>query len=52
MFWQGGGRKRLKQQIDRAMEVSLPEIDKFTVGRSDDELFIIYYNRDQNEQRR
>jgi hypothetical protein len=46
MFWQGGGKKRLKQQIETAMEVAPVSYQPGQLGRSDEELLMIYYYRE------
>lgn len=45
MFWQGGGKKRLKQQIEHKMEVAPAEFDPKKIGTNDDDLILIYYYR-------
>jgi hypothetical protein len=47
MFWQGGGKKRLKNQIEKFMEVPQQQIEKDAIGKNDDELLPIYYYRDE-----
>jgi len=47
MFWQGGGKKRLKNQIEGKMEVPTPPFAVGTIGRNDDELLYIYFHREQ-----
>lgn len=46
MFWQGGGKKRLKHQIENIMEVPQHQVDSNAIGKNDDELLHIYYYRD------
>lgn len=46
MFWQGGGKKRLKHQIENIMEVPQHQVDRNAIGKNDDELLQIYYFRD------
>lgn len=46
MFWQGGGKKRLKHQIENIMEVPQRQVDRNAIGKNDDELLHIYYYRD------
>jgi hypothetical protein len=36
MFWQGGGKKRLKNQIEKIMEIPQPQIEPNTIGNNDD----------------
>jgi len=46
MFWQGGGRKRLMKYNVQKMMASTPVSVEFgSVGTTDDELLVIYYNR-------
>ena len=45
MFWQGGGKKRLKNQIEKFMEIAPTKIEKGIIGKNDEELLCIYYNR-------
>jgi len=47
MFWQGGGKKRLRTQIESVLEVPRKVIEKGVVGHIDEELLMIYYYRDQ-----
>lgn len=46
MFWQGGGRKRLKNLIEQKMEVAPSPFEPGKIGRTDDDLIHIYYHRD------
>lgn len=48
MFWQGGGKKRLRHQIENIMEVPQHQVDRNAIGKNDDELLHIYYYRDGN----
>lgn len=45
MFWQGGGKKRLKHQIEKVMEVPLLNLDQHAIGTNDNQLLTIYYQR-------
>ena len=36
MFWQGGGKKRLKNQIEAKVEVSAQSFQPGTIGKTDD----------------
>ena len=47
MFWQGGGKKRLKNQIEQKMETAPFKFEPGRIGRNDEELLAIYYHRDQ-----
>ena len=49
MFWQGGGKKRLRYQIEKIMEVPHVEVESGVIGKNDDQLLIIYYNRHINK---
>lgn len=48
MFWQGGGKKRLKNQIEKMMEIPATNIEVNTIGKNDDELLTIYYHRNDH----
>jgi hypothetical protein len=50
MFWQGGGKKRLKNQIEMKMELPPTAVPKDIIGKTDDELLPIYYHRDATKQ--
>jgi hypothetical protein len=36
MFWQGGGKKRLKQHIECKMEIAPSHFDANKIGTTDD----------------
>jgi hypothetical protein len=35
MFWQGGGKKRLKYQIEKVMEIPSKNLEKGAIGYTD-----------------
>jgi len=35
MFWQGGGKKRLKYQIEKVMEIPSRIVEKGVIGHTD-----------------
>lgn len=47
MFWQGGGKKRLRHQIERAMEPARSSGEPPAVGQDDEQLLVIYYEREK-----
>ncbi len=49
MFWQGGGKKRLRNQIEKIMEIPATNIETHTIGKNDDELLTIYFHRNDNQ---
>lgn len=49
MFWQGGGKKRLRHQIDKAMEPARSSAELPAVGQDDEQLLVIYYERERKE---
>jgi hypothetical protein len=52
MFWQGGGKKRLRHQIERAMEPARSSVELPAVGQDDEQLLVIYYQREQEREER
>jgi len=47
MFWQGGGKKRMQEIITSRLQCQRDStsFDNLDIARTDDQLLLLYYNR-------